>query len=163
MKLIPSQTEPLSLMVTQHNAAEPQQIPRQTDNPAHNARPSEGWCTSLLNAVQDALVEANRLQQLPENYIDVTQGRFASWKAWIKRKLLGNFKHAYVDVLSRQQSAFNRRVLAALQELAECCTTMDSLLEQLAASQQRTQALEERVAQLEKTDKRDPRIYPAVK
>src|SRR5207244_2785670 len=56
----------------------------------------------------------------------------------IKRKLLGNFKHAYVDVLSRQQSAFNTQLLSAVRELAECCATLDHavrvLLEQGAGA-----------------------------
>ena len=40
-------------------------------------------------------------------------------KRWIKRKLLHNFQTAYVDVLSRQQSAFNRHIINALAELAD--------------------------------------------
>jgi glycosyltransferase involved in cell wall biosynthesis len=86
----------------------------------------ETCCTPLLAAVHAALVDAYRRQQLPDSYVDVTQGWFATWKAWVKRKLLGNFKHAYVDVLSHQQSAFNEQVLAALHELAECCATLDT-------------------------------------
>src|SRR5262249_29234033 len=141
----------------------------------------ERCCSPLLAAVQTALVEAHRLQQLPDTYTDVTQGRFASWKAWLKRKLLGNFKQAYVDVLSRQQTAFNQRVLAALHELAECCATLASasqwrpaaavehlvregkvdvlaamlegLMKQVAENQRRFQTLEERLARLEETDK----------
>src|SRR5262249_43264645 len=57
--------------------------------------------------LQAALVEAERLHQLPDDYTDVTEGLLAGVKRRIKRKLLGNFKTAYVDVLSRQQSAFN--------------------------------------------------------
>jgi glycosyltransferase involved in cell wall biosynthesis len=86
----------------------------------------EGCCMPLLAAVQTVLVEAHRRQRLPDSYLDVTQGWFASWKAWLKRKLLGNFKHAYVDVLSHQQSAFNQQVLNVLQELTECCAILDS-------------------------------------
>jgi glycosyltransferase involved in cell wall biosynthesis len=128
-------------------------------------------CTPLLDAVQGALVEAGRVQQLPDDYIDVTEGFLAGLKRRIKRKLLNNFKRAYVDVLSRQQSAFNRQVLTALQELAECCATLDhagqgsgnreekgldhwtdlvqELINQLAASQQRCADLEERLGRLE--------------
>src|SRR5262249_58213375 len=84
-----------------------------------------GCSAPFLEAAHTALVEADRLQQLPADYTDITEGLFAAWKRRVKRKLLGNFKHAYVDVLSRQQSAFNRHVLAALQELAECCATLD--------------------------------------
>ncbi len=97
-----------------------------------------------LEGVGDALAEAQRLHQLPDTYLDVTQGWFASWKAWIKRKLLGNFKHAYVDVLSRQQSAVNRQLLAVIQELVEYCTTLESMHRH---ERDRIQALEERLAQ----------------
>src|SRR5262249_31352808 len=78
-----------------------------------------------LDTVQAALVEASRLQTLPDDYTDVTEGLFAALKRRVKRKLLGNFKNAYVDVVSRQQSAFNRRLLDAVGELAECCATLD--------------------------------------
>src|SRR5262249_13625927 len=74
-----------------------------------------GTCSPVLAEVQTALAEAARRQQLPEGYTDVTSGRFAAFKRWVKQKLLNNFKRAYVDVLSRQQSAFNRQTLAALQ------------------------------------------------
>jgi glycosyltransferase involved in cell wall biosynthesis len=78
---------------------------------------SDGVGSSVGAAVQKALTQAHRLRRLPDDYTDVTEGRFARWKAWVKRKLLGNFKNAYVDVLSRQQSAFNLAVLTALGEL----------------------------------------------
>ncbi len=91
------------------------------ETPAEGA----GCCAPALEATQAALVEADRLRQLPDDYTDVTEGLLASLKRRIKRKLLGNFKHAYVDVLSRQQSAFNRRLLDAVGELAECCATLD--------------------------------------
>jgi hypothetical protein len=79
----------------------------------------------LLDEIRAALAEASRCQQLPDDYTDVTEGRFAIWKRWIKRKLLGNFKHAYVDVLSRQQSRFNQKILTALTELADYCATLE--------------------------------------
>jgi glycosyltransferase involved in cell wall biosynthesis len=82
-------------------------------------------CTPALEAVHKAVIEAARRQQLPDDYLDVTEGFFAGWKRRIKRKLLGNFKHAYVDVLSRQQSRFNRQVVVALQELAECFAVLN--------------------------------------
>src|SRR5262249_36105718 len=82
-------------------------------------------CRPLLDAVQATLTEAERRRRLPDDYIDVTQGVLAGWKRRLKRKLLGNFKHAYVDVLSRQQSAFNGHILAALQELTECIRLLD--------------------------------------
>jgi hypothetical protein len=78
----------------------------------------------FMQAVQAALVEAEQLHELPADYTDITQGWLASWKRRIKAKLLNNFKRAYVDVLARQQSAFNRHVLHAVQELAECCATL---------------------------------------
>jgi glycosyltransferase involved in cell wall biosynthesis len=96
---------------------------------------SVGGCLAeMVMEVQRCLSEAQRFQTLPDDYVDVTQGRFAKWKAWIKRKLLGNFKNAYVDVLSRRQSEFNRRVLAVLNELVECCTTLESALRESSKS-----------------------------
>jgi glycosyltransferase involved in cell wall biosynthesis len=89
------------------------------------ARQGEDCCTPLLDEVRTALGRAHSLQQLPDNYQDVCEGRFARLKRWLKQKLLGNFKRAYVDVLSRQQSEFNAQVLIALQELAECSATLD--------------------------------------
>src|SRR5262249_27600500 len=80
-----------------------------------------GCCAPLLETVQGALVRATQLQALPNDYVDITEGWFASCKRWLKRKLLNNFKRAYVDPLSRQQSAFNHEVLHALHELGECC------------------------------------------
>jgi glycosyltransferase involved in cell wall biosynthesis len=152
-------------------------------------------CVPTLEAVNAALTEAERRQCLPDDYTDITEGFLAGWKRWIKRKLLGNLKHAYLDVLSRQQSSFNRHVLAAIQELAECCALLDhartvadsdkpapgshlgranagflaaaiegavadgkadevgvllkNLVDQLAESQHRCGALEERLARLE--------------
>ncbi len=72
-----------------------------------------------LESVQTALAHADRKRQLPDDYADVTEGCLKHWKHEIKHKLLGNFKRTYVDVLSRQQSEFNRHVLEALQELTE--------------------------------------------
>jgi O-antigen biosynthesis protein len=76
---------------------------------------------SLLEAAEAALADAARKRELPDEYDDVTQGFLAGLKRAVKRKLLNNFKLAYVDVLSRRQSAFNGRVLAAVQHLAELC------------------------------------------
>lgn len=144
------------------------------------SRQAEHCCTPLLDVAQRALVEANRLQRLPDDYTDVTEGRFAAWKRWIKRKLLGNFKRAYVDVLSRQQSAVNQRVLSALNELTEACATLAhaqqaggtqergpesgdlavllyDLADQLAASQRHCAALETRLAHLERKIKDSPK------
>jgi glycosyltransferase involved in cell wall biosynthesis len=92
---------------------------------------SGACCSPLLQQAEAALVEAQRLQRLPDNYTDMTAGWLARWKRWIKRKLLGNFKHAYVDVLSRQQSAVNSQMTTALRELTACCATLDHALRQL--------------------------------
>jgi hypothetical protein len=100
---------------------------------------SDRFLAASMQAVHQALVDAECKQSLPVEYLDVTQGFLAKWKRWIKRKLLGNFKHSYVDVLSRQQSAFNRQTLTALQELTECCALLDHTLA----------ALEERLRRLE--------------
>jgi hypothetical protein len=69
--------------------------------------------------LEPALRTALAAQQLPDGYADVSGGRLARLKGWLKRKLLHNFQSAYVDVLSRQQSAFNRQVLNALAELGD--------------------------------------------
>src|SRR5262249_45627317 len=84
----------------------------------------------FIESVQAAMVQAARLQQLPDDYNDVTEGWFASWKRKIKSKLLNNFKRAYADVVSRQQSAFNRQMLTALQELVECCASLEHAQQQ---------------------------------
>jgi hypothetical protein len=69
--------------------------------------------------LEPVLRAAAAAQQVPDGYADVSEGRLARWKCWLKRKLLHNFQQAYVDVLSRQQSAFNRQVLNALSELGD--------------------------------------------
>jgi hypothetical protein len=119
---------------------------------------------ALMEAVQAALVRADKLKHLPDDYTDISEGWLARWKRRIKSKLLNNFKRAYVDVLSRQQSAFNQQVLQLLQELAEHCATLEHAMEQrpgeaaaFAAGdapagltdQQRVAELEERLARLE--------------
>jgi O-antigen biosynthesis protein len=87
--------------------------------------PMTAGCVAGLQAAHKALAEAARRQQLPDDYLDVTEGLLAGWKRRLKRKLLGNFKHAYVDVLSRQQTRFNRLLLTALQELVEYLTVLN--------------------------------------
>ena len=93
--------------------------------PSRDGVTGERCCQPMLEAAQSALAEAESLHGLPDDYIDVTEGWLAPLKRGIKRKLLNNFKKAYVDVVSRQQSAFNRRILTALAELTECCATLD--------------------------------------
>ena len=100
-------------------------------------------CSALFTeTAKEALVEIEELRQLPDDYLDVTEGRLARCKRWIKHKLLGNFKRGYVDVLSRQQSHVNRHILTALQQLTECCATLDHAL---CGLQERIDRLEERI------------------
>jgi hypothetical protein len=94
-------------------------------------RSGQPVCTDLLDNVQQDLDAARHSQTLPDDYLDVTQGMLARLKRRIKQKLLHNFKTAYVDVLSRRQSAFNRQMLRAVTELAECCTLLDQAVQQL--------------------------------
>jgi glycosyltransferase involved in cell wall biosynthesis len=107
-------------------------------------------------AVRQSLLEAHGLARLPDDYLDVTQGWLATWKAWIKRKLLGNFKRAYVDVLARQQSQFNQRVLTALNELAESAAVQESLMPP-SISRQQVEELTKRVEKLERLLRRERR------
>jgi glycosyltransferase involved in cell wall biosynthesis len=102
----------------------------------------ETWRAPFLESVQAALAEAHRLQQLPDDYLDVTQGWFARVKRWIKHKVLNNFKLAYVDVLSRQQTQVNRQLVATVHELVEWCGTLDHAVH----------VLQERIAKLEARD-----------
>jgi glycosyltransferase involved in cell wall biosynthesis len=102
-------------------------------------------CAGILDEAQAALAQVNALRRLPDDYTDVTEGAFATLKRRLKGKLLGNFKKAYVDVLSRQQSACNEQLLAAVQALTECCATLDHAV----------RTLQERVAQLEKPARED--------
>jgi glycosyltransferase involved in cell wall biosynthesis len=111
----------------------------------------------LLDEIRAALVEASRLQHLPDDYVDVTEGRFAKWKRWIKRKLLGNFKHAYVDVLSRQQSRFNQQVLTALTELADYCATLEHAAKSGIRNQELGSRGEEPEVRSQRSEARDPR------
>lgn len=88
-------------------------------------------CAGFLENVQHDLEEARQAQSLPDDYLDITQGLLAKLKRRIKQKLLHNFKSAYVDVLSRRQSAFNRQLLRAVTDLAECCTLLDQAVRHL--------------------------------
>jgi len=113
---------------------------------AADAGAPESPCTALLlDAAQEALAEAHRLQRLPDDYLDVTEGRCARLKRWLKRKLLGNFKKGYVDVLSRQQTQVNGQLIAAVQELTQSCAALDHLVRQL---QGRIDMLEKNVGQV---------------
>jgi len=110
----------------------------------HMAAGENTWCAPFLESARATLAEAHRLQRLPDDYVDVTQGWLARAKRWIKRKLLNNFKLAYVDVVSRQQSQVNQKLVATVQELVEWCGTLDHAV----------RVLQERVAQLEAADGR---------
>jgi hypothetical protein len=96
--------------------------------------------TPFLEAAHEALVNVEDRRTLPDDYLDVTEGWFAHWKRWLKGKLVGNLKRGYIDVLSRQQSQVNRHLAAALQQLTECCATLDHALGGL---QKRLDRLEE--------------------
>jgi glycosyltransferase involved in cell wall biosynthesis len=76
--------------------------------------------TAVLTAnFEPVLRFAEAARDLPAGYVDVCHGRLARLKRWIKHKLLHNFQTAYVDVISRQQTAFNRQVVTALAELGD--------------------------------------------
>lgn len=83
-------------------------------------RPAVRPAPALVSRRLEELLSAARaVELLPDGYVDVTAGRFAQLKRWVKTKLLQNFRRGYVDVVSRQQSAFNGRIADALAELAE--------------------------------------------
>ena len=98
-------------------------------------------CTCLLSrtatdgaeadwqAARAALARAHAQRHLPDDYVDVSDGRFASLKRWVKRKLLNNFRRGYVDVLSRQQSSVNEELINCVCVLLE---QMDLLRQQVA-------------------------------
>ena len=102
--------------------------------------------TALLVAVHDALPEMHRLHRLPDDYVDVTTGRFQTLKHALKQKILNNFKRAYVDVLSRQQTEMNYNVLAAIGQLTESCALLDATLRTM---QHRVDQIEVRLRRLE--------------
>ncbi|HMP01496.1 MAG TPA: glycosyltransferase [Gemmatales bacterium] len=67
-----------------------------------------------LRTARRLLAQAQERHQLPDDYVDVTEGRGASLKRYIKRKLLNNLRRAYIDVLSRQQSEVNADLINCL-------------------------------------------------
>jgi glycosyltransferase involved in cell wall biosynthesis len=115
--------------------------------------------------VGPAMRRAMAAHELPAGYADVSNGRSARLKRWLKQKLLHNFQTAYVDVLSRQQTAFNRQVLAALAELHETQAAIahaaaiqsprsapqdgDNLRAEIRRVRRRNRRLRRRVARLE--------------
>src|SRR5262249_4462147 len=88
--------------------------PRQT-----RKRYSAASRNTTKSTASTLLSKARTLEKLPDSYVDVTEGRFARLKRWLKAKLLRNFQHSYVNVLSRQQTAFNKRLADAVAALAE--------------------------------------------
>lgn len=82
-----------------------------------------------MDEISQRLERAASLSQLPTGYVDVSEGWFAGLKRWIKRKILKQFQTAYVDVLARQQSAYNRAVADTIRDLTE---QLAQLKEQLA-------------------------------
>ncbi len=111
---------------------------------AEASTPTGPGAAVFLDTVQETLPLAHHLQQLPTDYVDVTEGVLAPAKRLIKQKLLNNFKHAYVDVLSRQQSQVNGHVVLMIQQLAECCAMLDHAV---AGLHQRIDGLEAKLEQ----------------
>lgn len=81
----------------------------------------------LLQSVRQILAQAHRLERLPEDYVDVTEGKFSAAKRLIKRKLLNNFRRAYVDVAFRQQSALNQKLISVMNLLLESSSLQSNL------------------------------------
>jgi hypothetical protein len=77
------------------------------------------------------LEAAEELVDLPAGYEDICEGPLARWKHALKRKLLHQFQTAYLDVLSRQQTALNQVLLAAVQELTESVALLHQRLDAL--------------------------------
>lgn len=105
---------------------------------SQEAPPASG---TYLDMARRALAAALPLQKLPDDYVDVTEGWFRRLKRWLKQKLLGNFRRAYVDVLSRQQSQVNRELLIALTQMTQHCATLEHAL----------RTLQSRITELEQT------------
>ncbi len=85
---------------------------------------SGGEVLELIDLARQSLVLAHEQAKLPDEYVDITEGSFAPLKKWVKRKILHNFRKAYVDVISRQQSRFNEQVMKVLQQLMDSLTTI---------------------------------------
>jgi hypothetical protein len=83
-------------------------------------------------AMRCALDAAEELSELPADYNDVTTGHLASLKRAIKRKLLHQFKRAYVDAIARQQSAFNAQMVRAMREMAATVAALEARLAALS-------------------------------
>jgi O-antigen biosynthesis protein len=91
----------------------------------------------FLQAAQAAVRQAHERGQLPQDYIDVTEGALAAVKRFLKRKLLHNFRKAYVDVMSRQQSEVNEALVTALCHLLDGYTVLSRKVADLEAARSR--------------------------
>lgn len=100
----------------------------------------------IAQRVESALAKVMQHKQLPTEYTDISTGWFGNWKKWLKQKLLNNFKVQYTDVLSRQQSDVNEHLLEAVQQLAECCTTLDHAVQLLQRQVQKLKSSPDTVA-----------------
>jgi glycosyltransferase involved in cell wall biosynthesis len=100
-------------------------------NVSDQERHSASCLAPFLDGIRRAITRAHLLEQLPDDYLDVTEGRFARAKRWVKKKLLNNFKHGYVDVVSRQQTQVNQQLVLAVQQLSECCAALESAVQGL--------------------------------
>jgi glycosyltransferase involved in cell wall biosynthesis len=107
---------------------------------------------AFLQAAQAAVQQAHERQQLPQDYLDVTEGAFAPLKRFLKRKLLHNFRKAYVDVLSRQQSEANEALVTALchlldgfSVLSRKVTELEEMRQELRRSRRRERRLRQRL------------------
>ncbi len=103
----------------------------------------------LSQSVLQSLTAAKKLEKLPDDYVDVTEGLLSGVKLSLKRKLLNNFRRAYVDVAFRQQSTLNEKLIAAMSLLAEGVLKQDT-----AAT---IVQLEHRLRKLEKLVKKERR------
>lgn len=79
----------------------------------------------VVQSARSVLSQAKRLEQLPEEYVDVTEGKLASLKLMLKKKLLNNFRKAYVDVAFRQQSALNEKLITVMSLILETLSVQD--------------------------------------
>lgn len=88
-----------------------------------------------------ALERARSVHALPDSYVDVTAGVAARVKRWAKHKLTHNFRVGYVDVLSRQQTRFNREILQVLENMAAAPATDSVLAAEIAALRRELEVL----------------------
>ena len=112
-----------------------------TDSPHQPGRTTPHALGPMLQTARSALSQAKRMEKLPEDYVDVTEGKLAVLKSSLKRKLLNNFRKAYVDVAFRQQSALNEKLIAVMSLLLETVSAQDTP-QTLADMERRLQRLE---------------------